>query len=227
MITYQIGIKKPEVEHILDTQNLNKEDFIKEVEKGVNILLTTLPETWNPMIFSRGLSGFNKILQTAAENNCNMVVKKVARDPNPRRIQKIKEKKKSVGLWKHRFDNHHKPVFKKLWRRNQYEYNNMIKKAKAEDKKGKLEKIVTGKDMAKLTRSIQNHPKHELGLLKDAHGILASTPEESLKILCDIHFHQSTEEEINQEERDLQQAKTQIGNFVPQSAEWRSSARVR
>ena len=79
--------------------------------------------------------------------------------------------------------------------------------------------------MAKLTRALENHPKHELGLLKDAHGILVSTSEESLKIL--IHFHQSTDEEINQEELDLQQAKIQIGNFVPQSAEWRSSARVR
>ena len=81
--------------------------------------------------------------------------------------------------------------------------------------------------MAKLTRALENHPKHELGLLKDAHGILASTPEESLKILCDIHFHQSTNEEINQEEHDLQQANIKIGNFTPQPAEWRSSARVR
>ena len=61
-------------------------------------------------------------------------------------------------MWKHCFDNHHKPVFKKLWRRNQYEYNNMIKKAKAEDKKGKLKKIVTGKDMAKLTKSPTKSP---------------------------------------------------------------------
>ena len=68
----------------------------------------------------------------------------------------------------------------------------MIKTAKAEDKKGKLEKNITGKDMAKQTRSLKNHPKHELGLLKDAHGVLAATPEASLKIICDIHFNQST-----------------------------------
>ena len=102
------------MEHILDTDNLDKEGFIKEVEKEVNTLLTTLPETWNPTIFSRGLSGFNKIIQIAAENNCNMVVKRVARDPNPWRVEEIKEKKKSVEMWKHRFDNHQKPVFKKL-----------------------------------------------------------------------------------------------------------------
>ena len=74
----------------------------------------------------------------------------------------------------------------------------MIKKAKAEDKKGKLEKIVSGKDKAKLTRELENHPKHELGLLKDAHGIFAATSEDSLKIHCDIHFHQSTGKENNQ-----------------------------
>ena len=55
----------------------------------------------------------------------------------------------------------------------------MIKKAKAEDKKGKLEKIVSGKDMAKLTRALENHPKHELGLLKAVsytHLTLPTTP---------------------------------------------------
>ena len=66
------------------------------------------------MIFSKGLSGFNKIVQTAANNNCNMVTKKVARDPIPWRINEINEKKKSVGTWKHQYDNHQKPVFKKL-----------------------------------------------------------------------------------------------------------------
>ena len=125
-------------------------------------------------------------------------------------------------MWKHRFDNHQKPVFKKLWRRNQYEYNNIIRRAKAEDKKGKLEKTITGKDMAKLTKSLQNHPKHELGLLKDAHGILAATPEDSLKILCDIHFHQSTEEEENQEAKDLEETNLEIGEFIPKSVNLRS-----
>ena len=69
-----------------------------------------------------------------------MITKKVARDPNPWRTEEIRDKKKSVGMWKHRFDNHQKPVFKKLWRRNQYEYNNMIKKARADDKKGQTGK---------------------------------------------------------------------------------------
>ena len=97
MITYQIGIKKPEVEHILDTENLDKEGFIMEVEQEVNILLTTLPVTWNPIIFSRGLSSFNKILQTAAENNCNMVVKRVTRDPNPLESRRNQRKEKVCG----------------------------------------------------------------------------------------------------------------------------------
>ena len=94
MITFQIGIKKTEVEHILDTENLDKEDNRKEVEEKADLLLKSIPKTWDAIILTNGLSSFNKILQEAAENNCKMITKNVARDPNPWRTEEIKEKKK-------------------------------------------------------------------------------------------------------------------------------------
>ena len=101
------------------------------MEEKADQQLKTIPKTWDAIILTKGLSNFNKILQEAAENNCKMITKRVARDPNPWRTDEIRDKKKSVGMWKHRFHNHQKPVFQKLWKRNQYEYNNMIKKARA------------------------------------------------------------------------------------------------
>ena len=91
MITFQIGIKKPEVEHILDTENLDKEGYRKEVEEKAELLLKTIPKTWNAIILTKRLSNFNKILQEAAENNCKMRTKRVARDPNPWRTDEIKD----------------------------------------------------------------------------------------------------------------------------------------
>ena len=73
---------------------MDKEGYRKEVEEKADLLLKSIPKTWDAIILTKGLSNFNKILQEAAENNCKIITKKVARDPNPWRTEEIRDKKK-------------------------------------------------------------------------------------------------------------------------------------
>ena len=65
---------------------------------------------------------------------------------------------------------------------------NLNKKVRDEIFRGEMDKIVTTEDMARLTRFAKQGPQKEISLIKDTHGVLAHSPEEAVKNLCDAHF---------------------------------------
>ena len=63
----------------------------------------------------------------------------------------------------------------------------MKKGAKKDYERGKLNGIITRKDYDKMDKDM-NFQHMEMGLIQNSNGVTASSPEEALKNLCDIHF---------------------------------------
>lgn len=51
--------------------------------------------------------------------------------------------------------------------------------------------ITTQEDIAKLTKFAKMGPTKEISLTKNEQGVLASSPEEALKNLCEAHFREA------------------------------------
>ena len=86
--------------------------------------------------------------------------------------------RKSKHFIKHNFD---------AWKKEERKLTDMKKGAKKDSEKGKLAKVITRKDFDKLDKEM-NFQHKEIALIQNNQGVTASSPEEALKNLCDIHF---------------------------------------
>ena len=122
-----------------------------------------------------------------------------------------KERQKNRAL-KHIYDNsNNDPAKKQAWKKQESYLTHLCKKYKAAERKGNLDKVITPKDMAKLTKYAKNGNPKELALIKNSAGATASSPEEALNNLCDAHFQGSTLLNADKIQRSITNANNRTG----------------
>ena len=191
LITYNLSIPKKEEVYIQDLNTLKLDLMSAEIETEVKKLSQKLPERWSTKTMENTLDTFYKIVDTAITNNSDKK-KDTTRDPPVKwRTPEVKAQRQIVRTKLHIWQKNRSEENREAWKKEEYLYNDICKHAKRNQSEKEAAACDSPKDLVDLIKRLEKHSNNEIGLLKKPNGILATTPEESIKILCDTHFYQS------------------------------------
>lgn len=140
----------------------------------------------------------------------------------------LREEKKKHRTLKHLYTNSgNDPAKRVAWKKQEQRLTTLYQKARKEKKEGNSCKITTQEDIAKLNKYAKSGPRREVALIKNPEGIMASSPTEALKNLCDAHFPGSkviNSEDIN---REIHRANQRIPGKDRENHSWINLERIK
>ena len=226
MIEFEIELEAPEKFHYIDFKGGDHKGFRKECEEKAALLaLELLNKEKKISLIEHRCRRINEIIQTAAGKYFK--TKEVIVRPNYGRhitkeilaqgeiANKARNKhRKSKYFIKHNYD---------AWKKEEQKYTAMKKGAKKDYERGKVASMATREDFDKMDKDLKYQNK-EIALIKNSQGIVASSPEEALKNLCDIHF--PTALETTEEAIASSQDQYNNKNIYQMDHEWITSDRI-
>ena len=83
-----------------------------------------------------------------------------------------------------------------------------------------MAKIITQKDMSRLTIFAKNGRMKEVGLTKNNTGALATSPEEAIDNLCQAHFPSAIHTDEAKQAADIEEENTRLGTVSMKTHSW-------
>ena len=102
--------------------------------------------------------------------------------------ERVKEQNKIKNQAKYEYRAKNTAANKNTLNREHKTLTRVMSKVRKEIFRGDMTKITTEKDMSRLTKYAKNGKMKEVGLIKDASGNLATSPEAAIDALCKAHF---------------------------------------
>lgn len=204
LIEFNIDVVKQETIYKTDIHDGNDKDFqLKMEERAENIMAKYKNNTNTIRDLEHLTDDFTTCITSITKETYKTKEMKISPRVNLWRNENIRRQSEVNAKARRFYKNMECPERKVLWKKQEKILSDMKKGAIKDFKRGKIEKVVTQKDLAKLHKWSQNGRHTEIGLIKNINEKLASTPEESLTNLCEQHFPGS--KKLNGED---------VGNYI-------------
>ena len=227
LITFEVNTTVPKTEYKLDTINANFEKLTELTERLGEKLAMETPESWTVSDIEQHTNKLTQGITDAIKECCTMRKVETPNKPDAWRIEEVKLQLRKVRRALHRWQEKRSPQTHLNWVREEKALTAISRREKRKAKQAYAAQVATPRAMAQLTKAMANSPKHEIGLLRNGHGILASSPEEALNILCDTHFYKSNTTSDPVEEAEVQAAHRRLGSFELSQNPWITRDRIK
>ena len=221
LIEFNIRALEPETKYKTTMTNEQKSNFMTELDDRLRKDIADLnPKTVNVM----DLEGITDIVIKAfkdveASNSTTREIRPPKRDLIWK-DERVKEQNIIKNKAKYEYKAKPTIVNKNAMNREMKKLQKVMQKARTDIHRGNMGRIITQKDMSRLTKYAKNGKMREIGLTKNRDGNLATSPEEAISNLCDAHFPSAKNMQTETRNQHIAQAHTLHGTVMLKRHQW-------